>query len=96
MRALACTLVACAAVSASSLPARAELDRAGFDALTSAFQDHLDSLGRQDDAPPGMLAAFALPDGRAAFRFNPVSEWTGGGLATNPQDLVRWARELDD
>ena len=64
MRALACTLVACAAVSASSLPARAELDRAGFDALTSAFQDRLDSLGRQDDAPPGMLAAFALPDGR--------------------------------
>ena len=28
------------------------------------------------------------------FRFNPASEWTGGGLATNPQDLVRWARAL--
>ncbi len=26
--------------------------------------------------------------------FNPEVEWTGGGLTTNPADLVKWAREL--
>ena len=26
--------------------------------------------------------------------FNPANEWTGGGLITNPQDLVRWAKLL--
>ncbi|MBV8601780.1 MAG: beta-lactamase family protein [Candidatus Eremiobacteraeota bacterium] len=26
--------------------------------------------------------------------FNPASEWTGGGLATNPRDLVRWSLAL--
>lgn len=26
--------------------------------------------------------------------YNPGSEWTGGGLISNPQDLVRWARAL--
>jgi D-alanyl-D-alanine carboxypeptidase len=26
--------------------------------------------------------------------FNPASEWTGGGLATNPRDLVTWALAL--
>lgn len=26
--------------------------------------------------------------------FSPASEWTGGGLASNPADLVRWARAL--
>jgi D-alanyl-D-alanine carboxypeptidase len=28
--------------------------------------------------------------------FNPASEWTGGGLATNPRDLVSWALALYD
>jgi D-alanyl-D-alanine carboxypeptidase len=26
--------------------------------------------------------------------FNPLTEWTGGGLFNNPQDLVRWAKAL--
>jgi D-alanyl-D-alanine carboxypeptidase len=28
------------------------------------------------------------------LRFNPLNEWTGGGLVSNPQDLVRWAAAL--
>jgi D-alanyl-D-alanine carboxypeptidase len=28
------------------------------------------------------------------FRFDPSSEWTGGGLVTSPRDLVRWASAL--
>lgn len=28
------------------------------------------------------------------LRLNPASEWTGGGLATNPTDLARWAKLL--
>lgn len=40
---------------------------------------------------------FGLPekitvDGK--LRYNPASEWTGGGLVSNPQDLVRWAKAL--
>ena len=29
-----------------------------------------------------------------ALVFNPLIEWTGGGLFNNPQDLVRWAKAL--
>ena len=40
---------------------------------------------------------FGLPpkitaDGK--LRYNPASEWTGGGLVSNPQDLARWAKAL--
>jgi D-alanyl-D-alanine carboxypeptidase len=40
---------------------------------------------------------FGLPekitvDGK--LRYNPATEWTGGGLVSNPQDLVRWAKAL--
>lgn len=38
--------------------------------------------------PPRVLAAPGL------FAFNPGSEWTGGGFATNSLDLARWARAL--
>jgi len=42
-------------------------------------------------------ASFGLPsktvvDGKMAF--NPANEWTGGGLVSNPKDLVRWAKVL--
>lgn len=42
-------------------------------------------------------APFGLPpkvtrDG--ALVYNPATEWTGGGLVTNPQDLARWAKAL--
>jgi D-alanyl-D-alanine carboxypeptidase len=33
-----------------------------------------------------------VSDGELAF--NPLTEWTGGGLYNNPQDLVRWAKAL--
>lgn len=29
-----------------------------------------------------------------AFVFDPSLEWTGGGVVSNPQDLVRWAKAL--
>jgi len=33
-----------------------------------------------------------LPDGR--FVINPQFEWAGGGFASTPEDLARWARAL--
>jgi D-alanyl-D-alanine carboxypeptidase len=33
-------------------------------------------------------------DAHGSLRWNPAVEWTGGGLATNPQDLVLWAKAL--
>jgi D-alanyl-D-alanine carboxypeptidase len=33
-------------------------------------------------------------DADGNLRFSPAAEWTGGGLATNPHDLVRWAKAL--
>jgi D-alanyl-D-alanine carboxypeptidase len=43
------------------------------------------------DNPLG-LPSKTLADGK--MRFNPANEWTGGGLASNPLDLVRWAKAL--
>src|SRR5262245_1632375 len=48
----------------------------------------------------GYLSAknpFGLPEKITAngkLRYNPATEWTGGGLVSNPQDLVRWAKAL--
>lgn len=49
----------------------------------------------------GYLAAdnpFRLPQkittAAGVMRYNPATEWTGGGLVSNPQDLVRWAKAL--
>lgn len=48
----------------------------------------------------GYLAAknpLGLPEKITAdgkLRYNPATEWTGGGLVSNPQDLVRWAKTL--
>jgi len=58
------------------------------------------SAPRVDYQAPGYMAEdnpFALPtktlrDG--VMVFNPEIEWTGGGLSTNPADLVRWAKLL--
>src|SRR6185369_13690022 len=38
------------------------------------------------------LSANSMVDGR--LEWNPALEWTGGGLASNSQDLVRWAKAL--
>ena len=40
---------------------------------------------------------FGLPEKITAdgkLRYNPATEWTGGGMVSNPQDLVRWAKAL--
>ena len=41
---------------------------------------------------PGVPDRITLDDG--SLSFNPAIEWTGGGLVTNSQDLVRWAKAL--
>jgi len=52
---------------------------------------------------PGLVSGYhrwlsPLPskvtDGNGALLFHPQTEWTGGGLATNPLDLVSWAQHL--
>ncbi|MBN1541928.1 beta-lactamase family protein, partial [candidate division KSB1 bacterium] len=40
----------------------------------------------------GLPPKTTLADGRMAW--NPGIEWCGGGLVSNPQDLVRWAKAL--
>ena len=42
--------------------------------------------------PFGLPLETLGPDGRMAF--NPAIEWTGGGLYSNPQSLVKWAKLL--
>ncbi|MBN1225032.1 MAG: beta-lactamase family protein [Candidatus Aminicenantes bacterium] len=44
-----------------------------------------------DDNPFGLPEKTTIDGG---MLFNPANEWTGGGLITNPQDLVRWAKLL--
>jgi D-alanyl-D-alanine carboxypeptidase len=47
---------------------------------------------------PDQTGEFTLPatteEIPGVLRWNPSSEWTGGGLATNPHDLARWAKAL--
>jgi D-alanyl-D-alanine carboxypeptidase len=50
-------------------------------------QGYLDPKG-----PLAGLGATTLDHG--VLRFDPGSEWTGGGLVTSPRDLVRWASAL--
>ena len=40
----------------------------------------------------GLPVRITADDG--TLRYNPATEWTGGGLCSNPQDLVRWAKLL--
>jgi D-alanyl-D-alanine carboxypeptidase len=40
----------------------------------------------------GLPVRITADDG--SLRYNPAIEWTGGGLCSNPQDLVRWAKLL--
>ena len=50
------------------------------------------AAGYLAESNPFGLPQKTIVDG--AMVMNPVFEWTGGGLATNPQDLVRWAKAL--
>ena len=73
-------------------------------------QNFLGPLGLKDTSPsnrrilpglvPGYLPNDNLGQGLKTMKepgvlfYNPVTEWTGGGLVTNPGDLVRWAKLL--
>ena len=79
-----------------------------YEQVRERFLDRLElTRTRPSDRPelPGLAAGyletknrFGLPsrvvgdDG--SMRYNPATEWTGGGLYSNPQDLVRWAKLL--
>jgi D-alanyl-D-alanine carboxypeptidase len=84
--------------------------RSYYDQVRERFLDRFE-LARTSPSDrarlPGLAAGyvetrnrFGLPvritaeDG--SLRYNPATEWTGGGLVSNPQDLVRWARLLYD
>ncbi len=55
-------------------------------------------------AIPGLVPGYTGPDNPLALTpkstvdgvltFNPATEYTGGGMASNPGDLARWAKEL--
>lgn len=91
----------------AELAVEAVTDSAYYDLLRQRLLDPLDltltaPASRRD--LPGLAAGyiegeapFGLPpkvtrDG--ALVYNPVTEWTGGGLVINPQDLARWANAL--
>lgn len=59
-----CWLFACLSAAALSLPARADFEMDSYEALVSAFQERVDTLGSQETAPPGIVAAFVLPGNR--------------------------------
>ncbi len=86
------------------------LERAGdepyYEQIRTRF---LEPLGLWQTSPsdrrdlPGLIAGHQtmtrlLPerttDDEGRLRINPANEWTGGGLVTNPVDLVRWAKAL--
>ena len=91
----------------TGLTVEAVTDSPYYDVLRDRLLDPLD-LARTDPANrpdlPGLAAGyiegeapFGLPpkvtrDGTLVY--NPATEWTGGGLVTNSQDLARWATAL--
>lgn len=82
-------------------------DQTYYEELTDRFLKPLElklttpSTGRRF---PGLASGYVGPDNRfglprkvaenETMRFSPASEWTGGGLVTNPQDLVQWGHAL--
>ncbi|MDJ0789792.1 MAG: serine hydrolase domain-containing protein [Myxococcota bacterium] len=86
------------------------LERAGDDSYYEQIRIRfLEPLGLSLTSPsdrrdlPGLVAGHQtttrlLPerttDDEGRLRVNPANEWTGGGLVTNPVDLVRWAKAL--
>lgn len=59
-------------------------DRPELPGLANGYAGPRNDLGGYD--------ASLLPDGR--FAINPQFEWTGGGIASTTEDLVRWAKLL--
>ena len=52
------------------------------------------AAGYLETQQPFRSAGRGSPATTASLRYNPATEWTGGGLISNPQDLVRWATLL--
>jgi D-alanyl-D-alanine carboxypeptidase len=91
----------------AGLVVEAATDRTYYDLLETRI---LDPMGLSRTAPAnkrdvsGLAAGyikgdppFGLPRKilrNGALVYNPVTEWTGGGLVTNAQDLARWAHAL--
>jgi D-alanyl-D-alanine carboxypeptidase len=91
----------------AGLAIEAVTDSAYYDVLQQRF---LDPLNLAHTAPadrralPDLAAGyivgeapFGLPSkvtSSGVLVYNPATEWTGGGLVTNPQDLARWAKAL--
>ena len=65
-----------------------------LNATSPADHRKLDGLvpGYLTEGNPFFLPTEILDDG--ALIINPASEWTGGGLISNPGDLVKWAKNL--
>jgi D-alanyl-D-alanine carboxypeptidase len=91
----------------AGLIAEAVTDSAYYDVLQQRILNPLDlALTAPADRPdlPGLAAGYI--DGEAPFGlppkvtrggalvYNPATEWTGGGLVTNSQDLARWGKAL--
>jgi len=70
------------------------LDPLGLSRTNPADRRDLKGLANGHLAPENImgLPERTLQDG--VLLFNPINEWTGGGLVNNPQDLVRWAKLL--
>lgn len=55
-------------------------------------------VGLAQGYAPKSQQIFGLPykvvEDAGVFVFDPSLEWTGGGVVSNPQDLVRWAKAL--
>lgn len=82
--------------------------RACYDLIQEQFLDPLglkNTVPSSSRTIPGLIQGYAgpanafggtdeviLPDGR--FVINPQFEWAGGGFASTPEDLARWARAL--
>jgi D-alanyl-D-alanine carboxypeptidase len=78
-----------------------------YDLVTKRFLQPLDlRLTRPSDRRdlPNLAAGYSPPNNalglpansmvNGRLTWNPALEWTGGGLASNSQDLVRWAKAL--
>jgi len=91
----------------AGLVVEAATDSAYYDVLQQRILHRLDlTLTAPANQPdlPGLAAGyieeaspFDLPPKvtkNGTLVYNPVTEWTGGGLVTNPQDLARWGKRL--
>jgi len=84
------------------------IGRTYYDMLTEFFLKPLDlafTLPADQPALPDLAQGYAHESSqifgtplemvdKGVMALNPLTEWTGGGLINNPQDMVRWAKLL--